>query len=143
MVARNGNSNGARKLPELSLKKLRSSISNGSTLLADVDHRSAWMRRLRDLIADHISDLGGEDRMSTAEMALVRRASMLCLQCELMEARWNENDGEASAKQIDTYQRCVGALRRTLESLGMKRRPRDITPTLEEYARQTYGEATR
>jgi len=30
-------------------------------LLADLDHRGAWARRLRDLIADHTSDLGGDD----------------------------------------------------------------------------------
>jgi hypothetical protein len=124
---RTGNSTPRRKQPELSLSKLRSSISNGSSLLADVDHRSAWMRRLRDLIADHVADLGGEHALSTGEMALVRRASMLTLQLELMEARWQENNGEASAKQIETYQRTANTLRRLLESLGLQRRPKDVS----------------
>ncbi len=92
------------------------------------------MRRLRDLITDHVSDLGGKDALSAAEMALVRRAAMLTLQLELMESRWNENEGEAAPKSLDTYQRVVGALRRTLESLGLQRRPRDVTPSLEQYA---------
>jgi hypothetical protein len=82
-----------RRTTELSLRKVRSAITNGSSVLHDVDHRSAWMRRLRDLIADHVADLGGEDALSTAELALVRRAAMLTLQLELMESRWNGKKG--------------------------------------------------
>ena len=85
------------------------------------------MRRYRDLIADHVSDLGGKDAISEAEKVLVRRAAMLCLQTELMETRWAENNGEASPKQIETYQRTVNTLRRLLESLGLQRRPKDVT----------------
>ena len=52
---------------ELSMACLRSAITNGSDLLAgDVDHRSAWVRRLRDLILAHTSDLGGSDNISAA-----------------------------------------------------------------------------
>ena len=87
------------------------------------------MRRLRDLITDHANDLGGPDALSTAELAQVRRAAMLTLQTELMETRWAENNGEASAKQIETYQRTANTLRRLLESLGLQRRPRDVTPS--------------
>jgi len=113
----------------------RSSITNGSSLfMADVDQRGAACRRLRDLINAHVSDLGGESEISSAEMILIRRSSMLCLQLEMMESRWaTEREGEASPKQLDLYQRGVGALRRTLESLGLRRRPRDITPSLDEY----------
>ena len=42
-----------------SLTRVRSAITNGSHLLADVDGRSSWMRRLRDLIQGHIADAGG------------------------------------------------------------------------------------
>jgi hypothetical protein len=87
------------------------------------------MRRYRDLIADHVADLGGEDNLSTAELALVRRASMMILQTEMMEQRWQENNGEASPKQIETYQRTVNTLRRVLETLGLQRRQKDVTPT--------------
>lgn len=81
-----------------------------------MDGRSQWMRRLRDLIAAHVSGLGGEDALSTAERALVRRAAMLTLQLELMESRWNETNGEASARPIEVCQRVTGSLKRTLES---------------------------
>jgi hypothetical protein len=126
MKSRTRISTRGRRRPDLTLSRVRSAITNGSSLLADVDHRSAWMRRLRDLVAAHVSDLGGEAALSAAERVLVRRASMLCLQCEMMENRWNENNGEASPKSLETYQRVVGALRRTLEALGLERRARDI-----------------
>jgi hypothetical protein len=124
-----------RKKVDVTLRKLRSAITNGSMLLADCDHRGAWMRRLRDLIAGLISDGGGEDALSEAERVLVRRCAMLALQCELLERRFAENNGEADHKQLDAYQRATGALRRTLEALGLKRRTKDVTPSLDEYLR--------
>ena len=44
----------------------RSRVGNGSALLPGVDGRSAWVRRCKELIADHVSDLGGVDNTSTA-----------------------------------------------------------------------------
>jgi hypothetical protein len=97
-------------------------------VIADLDHRGAWARRLKDLIFNHLSDLGGIDNVSEAEKVLVRRAAMLTLQLELLEQRFSKNEnGEASRQQIETYQRCTNTLRRTLESLGIERRAKDIT----------------
>jgi hypothetical protein len=118
---------------DLTAKKLRSAITNGSCVLANVDHRGAEMRRLRDLVALHVSDLGGEGNISHSEAVLIRRASMLALQCELMEQRWATNGGEASRQQLETYQRASNTLRRLLQTLGLARRPRDVTPSLREY----------
>jgi hypothetical protein len=125
-----------RRRPDLTLRKVRAAISNGSELLADLDHRCQWARRLRDLIADHTSDLGGAGAISQAEKLLIRRASMLALQLELQEQSFAKNEGgQAGAKQLETYQRCVNTLRRTLEALGLQRRARDVSPpTLEQYA---------
>jgi hypothetical protein len=44
---------------------------------------------------------------------------MLVLQCELLEARWQESDGVAGAKDLDRYGRTIGHLRRLLETLGL------------------------
>jgi hypothetical protein len=120
----------------LTASRLRSAITNGKNLLADVDHRSAWMRRLKDLVGDATSDLGGADLLSNAERVLVRRAAMLTLQAEMMESRWNGTDGEAPAKEIETYQRITNTLRRTLKDLGLQRRPRPITPDYSDMARR-------
>ena len=113
-----------RKLPDLSLSKVRAAITNGSQLLADLDHRGAWARRWRDLIAAILSDRGGEDNVSESGKVLVRRAAMLALQLELMEHRFSQNEGgEASNKQLECYQRVTNTLRRTLEALGLEREP--------------------
>jgi hypothetical protein len=120
---------------DLSLRKMQSAVTNGSKILMGVDHRSPWMRRLQDLINYQTVDLGGEDTITSAEKALVRRAAMLTLQLEMMEQRFAENDGEASTKQLDAYQRATGSLRRVLKTLGLARRPRDVSPSLSEYLR--------
>lgn len=124
----------ARKPSAPSLACLRSAISNGTKLMESLDQRSAWARRLRDLINDHVSDLGGDENVSHAERLLVRRVAMLALQLELMEQKFaHAEGGEASPKMLDMYQRTTGALRRTLESLGLQRRQKDITPSLGNY----------
>ena len=56
----------ARAKSDLSLAKLRSSITNGKHLLPEVDGRSAWMRRYRDLVELHITQLGGADSRSVS-----------------------------------------------------------------------------
>ena len=67
---------------------------------------------------------------------------MLCLQCELQEQVWaKERDGQAGPKSLDLYQRTTGALRRTLESLGIRRRARDISPNLSTYLASKSREA--
>src|SRR5689334_6098600 len=96
-----------------SLSAIRSAKSNGTRLLDHCDHRSARMRRLRDLIGMHISDLGGEDACSTAELSIVRRAALLTLELEVLESKF-EHEGEASPKQLDCYQRTANSLRRLL-----------------------------
>jgi hypothetical protein len=109
-------------------------------LRGDADGRLAWTRRLRDLVSDATSDLGGDTNLSSAERVLVRRASMLTLQLEMMEAHWGENDGEASPTALQNYQRGLNTLRRTYEALGLKRRARDITgPTLGELLRRDHA----
>ena len=41
--------------------------------------------------------------------------------------------GEALPAQIDLYQRTANSLRRLLESIGLKRVPRDVTPSVADY----------
>jgi hypothetical protein len=110
----------------LSIRRLRSAISNGTHVLHGIDHRSRWMRRLSDLISQHVADAGGEDYCSQAELVLIRRCAMLTLQLELMEHRWAENDGEASAKQLEVYQRVANSLHRILAGLGLQRRAKPV-----------------
>jgi hypothetical protein len=65
----------------------RSRVTNGCTL-PGVDGRSTWVRRLRDLMGLHLSDLGGEEATSEAERSIVRRASTLTVELERLELRF-------------------------------------------------------
>jgi len=111
----------------------RSRISNGSQLLAGVDGRSTWARRLRDLIELHTNDLGGDANISEAERAIVRRASVLIVELERMETAFALANGAPNIATLDAYQRAAGNLRRLLEALGLERRQRDVTPRVREY----------
>nr|QIG92785.1 hypothetical protein G6P99_09875 [Bradyrhizobium sp. 6(2017)] len=110
----------------------RSRISNGSSILPGVDGRLAWVRRLRDLIDLHLSDLGGDAAVSEAERSIVRRCATLTVELERMEVGF-AIAGEAQPDQLELYQRTANSLRRLLESVGLGRRPRDVTPSLHEY----------
>jgi hypothetical protein len=87
----------------------RSRIANGTALLSGVDGRSTWVRRCKELIADHTTDLGGEDNCSAAERSIVRRAAVLTVELERLEAKF-ALAGEASPEEIDPRSRDAGTL---------------------------------
>jgi len=123
----------------------RSRVGNGTRLLNTiVDERSVWVRRTKELIADHVADLGGEDNTSTAERSLVRRASVMTVELERLETKF-ALAGEANPNDLDLYQRTAGNLRRLLEAIGLQRRSKNVTPapTLHQYLqrRQISGAA--
>lgn len=113
----------------------KSRITNGA-LLPGIDGRSAWVRRCKDLLAEHVADLGGVDNTSAAERSIVRRAVTLTVELERLEKKF-ALAGEALAGDLDTYQRVSNTLRRLLESVGLQRRARDVsTPTLGDLLRE-------
>lgn len=86
-------------------------------------------RRFRIVGARIATDLGGEDCLTEAQQQLVRRAAMLSVQCEFMEAQaLGGLDFNAVA-----YGQLTGHLTRTLNALGLKREPIDVTPVLHQY----------
>ena len=117
----------------------RSRITNGSALLPGVDGRSAWVRRARDLIREHLADLGGFDNVSAAERSIIRRASVLTVELERLEAKF-ALAGEASVQDLDAYQRGANTLKRLLQSVGLQRRARDVGPTLDQYLAEVAAE---
>jgi hypothetical protein len=78
---------------------------------------------LRDLIALHLSDLGGDSEASEAEKSILRRAATLTIELERLELKFAKA-GEASAFDLDLYQRTSNTLRRHLETVGIRRRPK-------------------
>jgi hypothetical protein len=106
----------------------RSAIGNRSRLFVDaVDGRSAIARRYRDLVAEHSSDLGGTGVLSEAQRQMIRRAASLACWCEAIESKLA--DGEDI--DIGPYTTATNALRRVLVDLGLERRAKDITPSLD------------
>jgi len=112
----------------------RSAVTNGSALFpGDVDMRSATARRMRDLIEDYTSQVGGDP--SPALNALIRNAAAL-------SALLEDDQGKiAQGQTIDDelfLKRC-GMLSRLLKEIGLKRRAKDITkpdgPEIDGHAR--------
>ena len=103
----------------------RSAVTNGRRLFVEGDGNSAWSRRYRDLVAGHVSDLGGAPVLSEAQLSLCRRAS--ALECELEQMEGRLSMGEEI--DLDVFARAASHLRRlfeTLHGLGIERKPRTI-----------------
>jgi hypothetical protein len=111
----------------------KSRVTNGSALLPGVDGRSPWVRRCKDVIAAHLSDIPDA---SAAERSIIRRASVLTVELERLEAKF-ATAGEASERDLDLYQRTAGNLRRLLSSVGLERRARNVE-TLGDYMARKY-----
>jgi hypothetical protein len=106
----------------------QSRVTNGADIAieADVDMRMPWPRRFKDLYARHIADLGGIEATSEAKQSLVRRATVMEIELERMEAKLAVQDNPSSAL-IDLYQRTAGGLRRILKTIGLERQSKDVT----------------
>jgi hypothetical protein len=96
---------------------------------ASLDRRTIAYRRLEDLVASIESDLGGSDRLSTAERQLAQRAASLCALAEDQETRF------LAGRPIDLaqYATLVNSQLRAFAAIGIKRQARDCTPSLSEY----------
>jgi hypothetical protein len=115
-----------------------SRITNGRTLPKGIDQRTVWVRRWKDINRLLLSDLGGETEVSEAERAIVRRASTMLVALEALEGEF-ATKGDATAVQLEAYGRAANAVRQLLETTGIKRRPKDITPDLQSHIAERYG----
>lgn len=88
---------------------------------------SGW--RARGLIANIESDLGRSDHLSTGQRQLVQRAAVLGALCESYEASWITGEPVV----IEAYRAGINTQRRVLATLGLERRSRDVTPSLDQY----------
>jgi hypothetical protein len=108
--------------------KLRSRVTNGSKMIAGVDGRSADARRYRDLAMSFADDLGGAAVLTEAQRALVFQAAALVVQSEAL------NGAMIRGESVDVEQqtRVANALGRTLNRLGIRKRP-SPAPTIAQY----------
>ena len=119
------NSSGDRCPPERNAARQRLRQGNGA-LLPGVDQRSSWVRRAKELISEHLSDIPDA---SVAERSILRRAAVLSVECERLEKKF-ALAGEADTSDLDLYQKLTNTLRRALESVGLQRRARDVSQSL-------------
>ena len=124
------------------LAAARSRITNGKQLLPGVDQRSLYVRRFRDIHNLHVSDLGGPDNVSQAELSIIRRISCLTVEAERCECLFAQNNGASNSKLRAFYLHLSQTLSRLLRTIGLKRVPKDIT-TLEAYLSSNTPTPTR
>jgi hypothetical protein len=120
---------------------MRSRVTNGKRLFVEADGRGPWARRWRDVLAEITSDLGGPDLLSEAQRQLIKRAATLCIMCERMEGQ----AAEGTEIDLEIFGTLTDRLGRTLQRLGLRRVPRDVTPPsvaeyLDHINKQTTGE---
>lgn len=132
-------------MPSVAQAMTQQNTTNGGekVRLLTLDHldgRTTAARRARALIEELESDMGGADRLSTAERQIVQRAAILGALVEAAEAQALAGHTVSVQELISM----IGAQQRLLMSLGLQRRPRDVTPDLKEYAarRHLSGEET-
>jgi hypothetical protein len=96
--------------------------------LDGLDQRTKALQHVRKSIGAIEADLGGTDRLSHAERSLVQRCAILAAMATDQEAAY------LTGRPIDIANYCtlVNALRRTFETVGLKRVPREIA-SLQDY----------
>jgi hypothetical protein len=104
---------------------LRSKVTNGRAVFAiGGNGNSAWTRRWKDYVDMHVSDRGGFDICSEAELSICRITATLEVEMEMIAAAMSE--GKASPEDVDRYNRLAGNVRRNHETLGLKRTAKPV-----------------
>jgi hypothetical protein len=96
----------------------------------EMDGRTAAARRARSIVVAIQNDVGVD--LSEAERQLAQRAGILGAWLSDAEVRWL--DGQPFDASL--YCTVVNCQRRVLETLGIRRQPRNVSPSLEAYSRQ-------
>jgi hypothetical protein len=106
-----------------------------------LDLRSEDGRFLGRFIGDIVSDLGGAETLSRAQITLIERASFYALKvCEFETANLVPGSLPYPPWTHGEYNSAVVTLRRILLDLGLHRRARDV-PRLHEYIAQATQKA--
>jgi hypothetical protein len=99
--------------------------------LHDIDRRTRAYERTVSLIEAIEDESGGHDQLTTGQRQIIQRIALTCALAEHLEARW------LSGEEIDPAVYCTiaNAQKRLLELVGLRRVPRDVTPSLTDYLR--------
>lgn len=112
--------------------KGRSRVTNGKTLLAGMDGRTKWAKRLHDLVANHVADLGGPSNITQSQFVLIKSAANATIVLEQWELQFAKAS-TASLPELLAYLSVMNSLRRTYETLGLDRveAPRNTAPIMD------------
>jgi len=110
--------------PQVDDKARKSRITNGRDLLPNIDGRSVFARRYRDIASALLVDQGGEDCCSESRKQLIRRFAATAVLAEQLESRL------ANGEQIDIGDHATlsSTLVRLAHRIGIDRVPRDVSP---------------
>jgi hypothetical protein len=97
-----------------------------------IDKRSPAYLETKKLITAIEADLGGAEELSAAERQIVQHAAVVGAMITDMEIKY------LGGQAIDTseYGFLVGVQHRLFSLIGLRRRPKDVTPSLEDVLRQ-------
>jgi hypothetical protein len=117
----------ARIMLRKTAARARQTVNPG--LLPGVDARLAAARRFHDLVSTIIADQGGIDLIAQVRLSLIQRFSAACVLAEQLEARM------ANGETVDIAEHAAltSSLVRVASRIGLARRAKDLTPTLEQY----------
>jgi hypothetical protein len=100
--------------------------------LEDMDRRTTAYRRTAETIDAIEVDLGGADMLSTQERMIVRHVALIGSMIEDLGARWLAGEG-IDPVMVSTLS---NAERRLYEAVGLRRRSRNVTPSLDDILRE-------
>jgi hypothetical protein len=117
----------------------RRSHGKAKLTLGQIDKRTAAGQHALTLVRAFEADLGGTDNLSVAVRQLVQRAAVLGTLIESIEVRW------LAGEQIELLDllAATNTQRRLLSDLGLERRARDVSPSLEMYSKQLEAAAAK
>ena len=116
--------------PSKQPSKGRSRVGNFTALLPGLnDARTIQAKRYKEVLRALINDSNGIDRISEAKLGLMRRWAALECVAESIEA------SILNGEEIDlaAYATLSSTMCRIASRIGLARKPKDITPTLDAY----------
>jgi hypothetical protein len=120
--------------PECLAKRRRQHKATRPQLLtrAQLDGRTSAAKAFDKLVADIETDLGGGDQLSAIELALIEAFAGAAVTLQHLNTRL------ALGQEIDLSQHAlaVSSMVRVASRLGLRRRARDLTPTLSDLLRE-------
>jgi hypothetical protein len=103
---------------------------------AALDGRSNAAKNFARIVSGIENDLGGRDQLSTVETALIEAFAGATIHVNELNALLLLGE----AIDLADHAAAISAMVRVAARIGLRRRPRDVTPNLEEYLKQVADE---